>query len=135
MNDFYLYVSSTDSRWIYPGNTANDFTIELPRYLNLEGNWEIALVELRVTGDLDGRDFYVKSDLLQPDPIYSERILRRVWVKNKSKNVETRYKVPFYRSITSRNVKRFNVTLKPVDTYWTGISADRCCLTLHFKKT
>ena len=132
MKDFYLYVSSGDSLWIFPRNKGNDFSIELPRYLNLEGNWEVAIVELKVSGDLGDRDFYVKSDLIQPDPLYGNTILRRAWVKNK--NYQTRYAFPFYHPLTSRNVKRFNVTLEPVNSYWTGIPAIHCSLTLHFKR-
>ncbi len=42
--DTYLYLSSTDSP-VHPSNIPDDFTIDLPSPLNLEGRWECALIE------------------------------------------------------------------------------------------
>ena len=43
---FYLNLASNESDFIYQNNQANDFFVELNDYLHLDGDWEVALVEL-----------------------------------------------------------------------------------------
>jgi hypothetical protein len=42
----YLFLCHTDSIARYPGNKANDFTVYFPNPLILNGEWEVALVEM-----------------------------------------------------------------------------------------
>jgi hypothetical protein len=60
--NFYLYLTSEDSRNAHRANTNIDFTIELPRTLYLDGEWECSLKE--VTFSLPNPNIlYVCSDL------------------------------------------------------------------------
>ena len=73
--DKYLFLSSGDSP-IHPGNTANDFTVELPHLLDLKGDWECALI------DTHRRHCIIYCDLCEYSIIGEEErpILRRVGI-------------------------------------------------------
>lgn len=42
-HDIYLVISSDDSLATHPNNNAFSFIVDLPRSINLEGNWSCAL--------------------------------------------------------------------------------------------
>ena len=46
MSSFIVELVSTASAEIYPQNTLSAFTNCLPEQLNLEGDWEVALLEI-----------------------------------------------------------------------------------------
>jgi len=51
---FYLTLPSNASMQFYPNNTAAQYTIKLPRPINLDGgDWEVALTELLVQSIFD----------------------------------------------------------------------------------
>lgn len=132
MDHFYMYVTSNSCDWLYPSNKGNEFTIELPKQVHLPGNWEVAISELKVVGDLKGKDFFVKSDLVRSDPLYQDSILRRVWLKNKSRGFQTTYAIPFYVPLNHREIKRFTVSLETTSS--SSVPVNSCELTLHFRK-
>ena len=43
----YIYLKSSDSLDIYPNNVLSDFCVKLPHAIELEGSWELALVEIQ----------------------------------------------------------------------------------------
>jgi len=43
---FYMYLSSEDSKDIYPRNRPHCFNIQLPERVNLTGTWTVALAEV-----------------------------------------------------------------------------------------
>ena len=52
MKDFFMYVSSTDNKELFPEITGSKFTVELPKYLHLpEGEWYSALQDIRILGN------------------------------------------------------------------------------------
>ena len=46
MNSFYLELVSSAPSQVYPQNTMASFTIFLPDKIELDGSWEVALVEV-----------------------------------------------------------------------------------------
>ena len=46
MSQFYLTLPSNSSMRYYPNNTVAHFTTKLPKFIDLEGEWEVALTEL-----------------------------------------------------------------------------------------
>lgn len=46
MKDFYLTLISNSSMNYFPENKTNTFTVHLPSYISLSGQWEVALVEI-----------------------------------------------------------------------------------------
>ena len=43
----YIYLKSSDSLDVYPDNVLSDFCVKLPQSIELEGSWELALVEIQ----------------------------------------------------------------------------------------
>ncbi len=48
MDNFYITLPSNSSMDSYPSNTVSHYTTKLPQRLNLEGDWEVALVEIQI---------------------------------------------------------------------------------------
>ena len=40
---FYVHLSSRDSKEYFTGNKSSEFTLKLPEILHLNGQWEVAL--------------------------------------------------------------------------------------------
>ena len=57
----YIYASWDDSKYLHPENKANDFLIDFPNTLNLEGEWYIALSDAKVKGRTK-KSIFVLSD-------------------------------------------------------------------------
>jgi hypothetical protein len=47
MSDFYLTLPSNSSMSFYPENTLSSFTTRLPNSIDLDGDWEVGLVEIQ----------------------------------------------------------------------------------------
>lgn len=45
--NFYMTLLSNSSLDYFPDNKTGAFTVQLPRYMYLEGNWEVALAEIQ----------------------------------------------------------------------------------------
>lgn len=46
-NAFYMTLLSNSSMTYYPENRTTSFTVQLPRYMYLDGDWEVALTEIQ----------------------------------------------------------------------------------------
>ena len=69
----HLFLSSEDSKNIFPGNHSTDFTVELPETLLLSGVWECALLEIFFTKKLD-EGVVVLCDLCENSYISNTRL-------------------------------------------------------------
>ena len=49
-DEIYLYLSSKDSINYFPHNSASEFRVNLPKCLNLDESWSVALTEIICTG-------------------------------------------------------------------------------------
>lgn len=47
MKNFYMTLLSNSSMDYFPDNRTSSFTVQLPRYMYLNGNWEVALTEIQ----------------------------------------------------------------------------------------
>jgi hypothetical protein len=61
----YLFLSPSDSIDTHPNNDCWDFTVTLPKTLNLTGKWVCALTEIVYSNKLKGKDLYVFCDLCE----------------------------------------------------------------------
>ena len=95
--DQYLYLSSDQSP-IHPSNTPNDFTVELPRGLNLDGRWEYALV------DVNRRHVDIYCDWCE------EVIVGETWLPM-LRRVEYSIKFPLYVSVRRGSRSRIRIYL------------------------
>lgn len=46
MDNFFVTLPSSSSNKIYPNNKLGDYTVQLSKEFNLDGDWEVAIVEL-----------------------------------------------------------------------------------------
>lgn len=47
MKNFYMTLLSNSSMTYYPQNKSSSFTVQLPRYMFLDGEWEVAMTEIQ----------------------------------------------------------------------------------------
>lgn len=47
MKNFYMTLLSNSSMEYFPDNRTSSFTVQLPRYMYLDGDWEVALTEIQ----------------------------------------------------------------------------------------
>jgi len=83
----FLVLPSNASMDIYPENKTSDFTLHLPKELDLKGSWEVALVEL----------FY-------PNSWYNIDKLNNHWIHYEQDHVSTITSVPIGYYQNSRHV-------------------------------
>ena len=102
----YLFLSSNDSKIFHPHNSPFNFTIELPKTLDLQGNWKCALAEIFYSESLD-QDLFVYCDICEYSYIDDgyKPILRVV-------NGSDIYDTLFYQPITTQFVNRIHIYIK-----------------------
>ena len=129
--EHYLYVSSSDSKTIYPNNNPSEFRVELPTCLMLRGDWEIALIEFKFshskTNDsallLDGCECSYINDSFRP-------VLRFL----ESGTMHRIYNNPIYISITRDMFERLHLILLPCDGLQSSLSTELLRCTLHLRR-
>lgn len=47
MRNFYMTLLSNSSKEYYPGNKTSSFSVQLPRYMYLDGQWEVSLADIQ----------------------------------------------------------------------------------------
>ena len=130
---YFLFLASRDSKNHHPNNTASDFSVELPKTYNLNGDWEVALKEkeVRVGEDM----FYVLSDIFQESYVAETLapVLRSVRREKKSKALFT-FTDPYYIQVRTDQLSRIRIfirgrNLQPLETDTTVLYC-----TLHLRK-
>ncbi len=111
--DFYLFVSSKDSKEEFPLDTAGNFIIELPKEIILEGQWEVSICELglyRLPKASDPRHIYICSpvvDLSRVDQ-FLYPILRRVPLKPQGTQIEN-YTTEHFYTVNHTRIQRLHI--------------------------
>lgn len=67
MNQFYMLLPSNTPE---PGNTLNNFKVRLPHTINLDGDWEVALVEFVYTYSWNNIQGVVEDDGFKDNAIH-----------------------------------------------------------------
>ena len=78
----FLYAGWQDSLEVHPFNRPNDFIIDLPKSLLLEGKWEVALTDIKVRSPKK-YTFYLLADFWEESFLKGSQypVLWRVDVK------------------------------------------------------
>ena len=129
--EHYLFVSSNDSKNIYPNNNASEFWIELPTHLILRGKWEIALIEIKLSSSeindylilFDGCECSFVKDSFRP-------VLRFI----ESGTMHRIYSNPIYISVTRDRLERLHLFLLPCNGLQSSLSTETLKCTLHLRK-
>lgn len=132
----YFFVSSEDSKEIYPMNSLSDFIVELPKIYDLDGQWEIALLDVEVRKKSASMpDMYLFCDLCENSyTLHSELpILRRFTLKSGMRTNLT-FQIPYYVRLSRHIFNRFRIYIK--NKAGQSITVDRSTLycTLHIRK-
>ena len=117
----YLFIGSSDSTDIHSENNSCEFIIELPRHINLEGNWTCAILECDIGPDTWEEELYISCDLIQNSCVHG-KLAPVLAVVNKT----TSFTNPFYIPVSKDNVYRMRIQLltkegrhpenKPIDS-------------------
>lgn len=131
MNEYYLFISSEDSKDLYPNNNWFDFTVELPQDLNVLGKWEVAILDIFLSGPVRS-SMNLCSDLCVES--YSQGsfspVLRNIPQSSKG---YISYPIGFYFELIRNNIKRFRIYMqspKPKDS----LRPETLKCTLHLRR-
>ena len=128
MDQFYLFLSSRDSKNLHPTNRASDFTVQLPRIISLEGQWECGLTEVDVNGALK-EPLYLCTNVCGESYVRDTSLpLLRVIAQKKKV-----YENPFYMRLTGNSLHHIRIYLKKGDLTEASVSGGTKC-TLHFRR-
>ncbi len=119
-----MYLSSDDCLVIHPSNKQSDFTIELPKPLQLDGKWNIELLHFRADlkaqkteGASPLRNLYIFSSICEESYVLDNYmpILGHVpldGVNTKAKKVNHSFLVPYQFKVVQPYVQRIRVYIK-----------------------
>ena len=136
MDHIFLFVSSKDCKTIFPGNNPAGFTVQLPRLLNLKGNWICALTEIYLDNKIVGtpKQVTVSTDLIEESYIRDTQlpVLRRIPVET-NKDIEFTFSNPYYLKVVQNQVHRIHLNLRDRDLQPIQFSSGELSCVLHLK--
>jgi len=134
MEEHYLFLSSEQSKDLFPSNHPGDFTVELPHVYDLEGHWTCAVKEIQIPLRTDIA--YVCTDICVES--YAENTMvpvLRTLQKASGKSVMTYflYESPIHVKVKEKALNRIRIFIR--DSQLNPVTFDkitRC--TLQFTK-
>ena len=129
--EHYLYVSSNDSKNIYPNNNALDFFVEFPHKIQLCGIWEIAVLEFKLSNS-QSIDFAILCDACEVS--YINNAYRPILRYIHSETMHSIYHQPIYVKISRDSIERLHFYLMLCDVPSTSFNAETLRCTLHLRK-
>ena len=126
----YQFLSSTDSSVNYPGNVWYDFSIDLPRVLEVDESWECALLDIKCIPEIRS-DFIVFSDIVKQSYIgnTSASVLRVVhsW--------DSVFALPYYIPVARTAISHVRIYIRDLETgNIPSESVSRLTCTLGYRK-
>ena len=133
VDQYYLHVSPADSKSIYSGNTANDFLVELPKSLDLSGEWECALyaATLKAKRQKLATSLTLTCDLMVESYCLGQmcQVLRYLNYRD-FKGGRCLYSKPMYFDVLSDRAKLIRFGLKGLDLD----PADEVAFSIHLRR-
>lgn len=113
---FFLFLNSQDSAVFHSTNTADDFTISLPKPYIMEGIWECALFEMSVSlrNDVSTSRIHICTDVVEDSYVSNTMlpILRVVTLRPGRDFVELTYQRPFYFDVCKQEIGRIRLFIR-----------------------
>ncbi len=138
MDEYYLFVNSYDSLQFNTGNGEVILKIILPRSQIMNGDWEVALLEMTfvpafetptsriyVCSNIVGESSYVRDTYIP--------ILQSVSIRNNEIS-DIIFERPIYRPVSSSNLQIFDITLQDDRLQVVTLKDDHVFCLLHFRK-
>ena len=130
----YVYLSSSTSQEYFAANTAANFTNILPKKLELQGSWEVALLQIHYPPSSKGQFVKIQTDIAS-DVIYEDNmlpVLRRIPITTKGKLYTPSY--PFYIPVKKDHVDRISISIINDQGQFPSFTKKPVRCTLHFRK-
>ena len=107
--DYYMVVNCENSKDLHPSNTATDFVVELPDYIDTT-NYKMGLCECYITG-IDS-SVYVYCDLLdgQDSVVHGKHLPLLRYISNAKKKGEIK-NIYMMKTVKHPSLKRFRIYL------------------------
>ena len=124
----YLFISSKDSSLIHLQNNSCEFISELPKTINIPGEWSCALMECHI-GDKKGEDLLICCDLVENSCVHG-KLVPVLTIISQSGAVDHPYYVPICRD----QIYRLRIRLLTVEGKIPSIKPSECRIVLHITK-
>ena len=123
--DSYIYVVWDESKACYPDNKPNNFWLELPSTLILQGEWCIALMDVKIKTQTKNSIFLL-SDVCEESYVKGNKypVLRRLDEKTSD------FMRPRFLKVTRQQIQRIRIWLLTEDWREVGITDFKCTLRL-----
>ena len=137
---FFLHLSSEDSKEIHPKNSASSFVVQLPETKYLEGQWMCALCQVQLNYEASGahKNIYICSDLCEGTIVGTRKfsLLRQVTLKGrKSSNpVLKEFFNLFYIKVKKEEFSSVAIHIKDRTGSDVSFLTGELNCVLHFKK-
>ena len=126
---FYVHLSSGDSKHYFPRNDTFRFTIKLPEILHLKEHWEVALCSITLPRTKE-KKLLVCSDVCSESIIGEKRLpLLRVLTGR----IPSSFKSLQYIRVRSQDIERITIYINSSSGSPVSFTAGECNCTLHFK--
>jgi hypothetical protein len=137
MTSFYLYLSCNDSKLLFPKNKANNFTVNLRRNINLDGEWECGLKEIYFRGKTTTNSIiYAVCDSCERSYVSNDYIplLRRITLPRLSGGYSEAFADTYYKRVTEKELSDITISIRGVDgDLFKGMASRSLLCVLHFK--
>ena len=127
----YLYVNSKQYKFYdltIHKNTGYDFMIELPRTLELQGEWSCAVLEVSLEKPLT-EILYLYCDIIENSLILGKPL---PLLRSFQESIE--YAIPVYVPVIVDEIKRINFKIRDIDDKKSDIKIDEAVYMIHLKK-
>lgn len=134
-DEIYLYLSSKDSKSFHPNNTTADFRVYLPRTLNLDESWSVALVEINFSCDTPTvSEVNIYSSITQHRLVGCEEIqlLARIDAI-KDNQVSKQIENPIYLPVSLEDLSEVKISIR--NDSGDAVYGGDVTLILHLKKS
>ena len=134
MNQFYLFVSSSDSLEYFPDNKPCDFNVKLPQTLELTGTWTCSLRDIKCVTTSD-KDLYVYSDFLQDSYVNNKKLPLLQYISGEQGKVVRNFDGSICPRLARRDLSSIHVYIRDSKMNSAPLTGERTTCTLHFEKS
>ena len=128
-SQFYVHLSSGDSKQYFPENETSRFIVKLPEILHLKEHWEVALCSIMLPSTKE-RKLLICSDVCSESIIGEKRLpLLRVLTREFPSSLEPLQYIP----VRPQDIERITIYINSSSGSPVSFVGEACECTLHFK--
>lgn len=133
VDQYYLFISSNQCDNMHPSNNITKFSVDLPTNLLLNGQWEVALIEVNFKAS-ERQVVYILADFCQESLVEGKflPIMKRLTLKKGLNNGSCI--PPIYIPLSRTNIKTINFYILDNEGKPASLVNKTSFLTLHIRK-